>query len=73
MLPDVVLGQRLLDQQQVERVEPAQQPGVGQRVRGVRVDLQQDQLAEPLPHRLTGAMSQPGLIFSLIRTYPSAR
>ena len=52
VLSQVVLGQRLFDQQQIERVQPAQHPGIGQRVGRVGVDLQQDQLAEPLPDGL---------------------
>ena len=51
----VLLVERLLDQQQVERVEPGQVPRVGQGVRRVGVDLQQHVVAEPLadrPHRL---------------------
>jgi len=52
MLPDVVLGQRLFDEQQVERVEPGQGPGVGQRVGGVGVDLERDQSTEMFPDRL---------------------
>src|SRR3954471_3466062 len=39
----------LLDQQQVERVEPRQLTGVRQRVRRVRIDLQQHVVAVPLP------------------------
>ena len=47
----VLLVQRLLDQQQVEGVEPRQVPRVGERVRRVRVDLQQHVVAEPLADR----------------------
>ena len=42
MSADVVLGQRLLDQEQVELVELRQLRGVGKGVGGVGVDLQQD-------------------------------
>ena len=38
---EVVLGQWLFDQQQVERVEAGQLPGVGERVGGVGVDLEE--------------------------------
>ena len=52
---DVLLGQRLLDEQQVELVEPAEVLDVGAPVGGVGVDLEAhlgpDQLADQ-PHRL---------------------
>ncbi len=51
----VVLGERLLDQQQAELVEPGEVAGVAEGVGGVGVDLQQELLAEALadrPHRL---------------------
>ncbi len=41
MRPDVLLDEGLLDQQQAEPVEFAQVVDIGDRVRGVRVDLQQ--------------------------------
>ena len=53
VIAHVLLGQRLLDQQQVERVELREVVRVGERVRGVGVDLQQD-VAEPLAHRADG-------------------
>ena len=53
---EVVLGQRLLDQQQVVRVELGERAGVGARVRGVRVDLEED-VAEALAHRAHGSTS----------------
>jgi hypothetical protein len=51
MAAQVVLGERLLDQQQVERVELGQPSCVAQGVGGVRVDLQEQVVAEALPHR----------------------
>ncbi len=50
MAADVLLLQRLLDQQQAERVEPAQLGDVRQRVRGVGVDLEQQLVAEAFAH-----------------------
>ena len=51
----VVLRQRLLDQQQAEVVEPGEVAGVGEAVGGVGVDLEQHVVAEALAdgaHRL---------------------
>ena len=51
----VLLVERLLDQQQVERVEPGEVPRVGEGVRRVGVDLEQHVVAEALAdgaHRL---------------------
>ena len=50
MTAQVVLRQRLLDEQQVVRVEPRELAGVSQRVGGVGVDLQGD-VTEPLADR----------------------
>ena len=47
----VLLVERLLDQEQVERVQPGQVASVGQGVRRVRVHLEQHLVAEPLAHR----------------------
>ena len=47
---EVVVGERLLDEQQVERVERAEVGGVGERVRAVRVDLEGD-VTEAVPER----------------------
>ena len=65
---DVLLGERLLDQEQVERRRAGEMRGVAQRVGGVGVDLERDVVAEQLAHGRTGSMSQPGSILSLIRT-----
>jgi hypothetical protein len=46
----VVLGQRLLDQEQTEIVEARQVPCIREPVRRVGVDLERD-VAEPRPHR----------------------
>ena len=65
----VVLGQGLLDEQQVEVVEAGEVLGVLAGVGGVGVDLQRDVRARSAGGpRSTGSMSQPGSIFSLIRT-----
>ena len=66
---EVVLGQRLLDQQQVELVEAAQVVDVVAAVRGVGVDLERDVRARSGRRTAaTGSRSQPGSIFSLMRT-----
>ena len=64
----VVLGERLLDEQQVERVEPREVARVAEGVGGVGVDLQQDRRRTGSRTAATGSMSQPGSIFSLMRT-----
>ena len=66
---EIVLRQRLLDQQEVELVEAAQVVDVVAPVRGVGVDLQRDvrHRSTAAPRR-TGSRSQPGSIFSLMRT-----
>ena len=50
MRGDVLLGEGLLDEQQVERVEAGEQRDVVGRVRRVRVDLEQPARAELLAH-----------------------
>ena len=51
---EVVLGQRLLDEEEVEGVERLQPGRVLQAVRGVGVDLEQQVATEALPHRSHG-------------------
>ncbi len=48
MAAQFLFGKRLLDQQEVEVVEPLEMARVGQGVRGVRVDLEEYVVAEPL-------------------------
>jgi hypothetical protein len=60
----VVLGQRLFDQQEVEGIQPRQVPCVGTRVRGVRVDLEQD-VVEPLAYGAYGLQVQARLDLQL--------
>ena len=64
MSADVVLGQRLLDQEQVELVELRQLRSVGQGVGGVGVDLQED-LREALANRADRLDVVPGLDLEL--------
>ena len=67
VLAQVALLERLLDQQEVELVEPGQVAGVAQRVGAVGVDLEQHVRPDVGPHRATRSMSWPGSIFSLTR------
>ncbi len=68
MVPQVAGGERLLDEQQVERVELGQVVGVVEGVGGIGVDLE----AEVVPKRsrtaATRSTSRPGSIFNLMRT-----
>ena len=66
---EVVLRQRLLDEQQVELVEAGEVVDVGTGVGGVGVDLQRHTRDRARRRTAaTGSRSQPGSIFSLIRT-----
>ena len=66
MVDDVVVGQRLLDQQQVEVVELLEGRQVGEAVGRVGVDLQR-QVGIPLADLRITSTSWPGPIFSLMR------
>jgi hypothetical protein len=61
----VLLVQRLFDQQQVERVQPGQVPRIRDCVRRIRVDLQQHLVAEPLAHCGNRLHIPPGLDLQL--------
>ena len=50
MTGDVVLRQRLLDEQQPERIEPGQMGRITERVGAVGVDLEEHLVTEALPH-----------------------
>ena len=68
VMAQVVGGERLLDQQQVEGVELGEVRGVVERVGGVGVDLQRrGRRRSARGRRATRSMSQPGSIFSLMR------
>ena len=51
MADDVLLGQRLFDQEQVVVVESSEVLAVGSAIRGVRIDLQRHVGADELAHR----------------------
>ena len=50
MVDEVVFLQRLLDEEEIEAVELGEDVGIGEGVRGVRIDLQRDG-TEGVPHR----------------------
>jgi hypothetical protein len=62
---DVVLGERLLDQQQAERVELGEVVAIGLRVGAVGVDLEQQVVAEALADGGDGFDVPPGLDLQL--------
>src|SRR5215471_7900442 len=64
MAPNVVLCQRLLDQKQVELVQPRQLLRVGKGVRGVGVHLEEN-LREALPDGAHGVDVMAGLDLEL--------
>ncbi len=55
VLHQIVLGQRLFDEEQCEFVQATEQLRVDEGVRGVRVDLQRNVVAELLAHRSHGS------------------
>ena len=67
VVDDVVVGQRLLDQEQVEVVERLERRQVIERVRRVGVDLERRSSGYRSRTRRTTSTSQPGAILSLIR------
>ena len=67
-MTQVVGGERLLDEQQVEGVELGEVLGVVERVGGVGVDLEEQLVAETFADRGDAVESRPGSIFSLMRT-----
>ena len=67
VVAQVVVGERLLDEQQVERVELGEVVGVVERVGRVGVDLEQQVVAEALADGGDRLDVQPGSIFSLMR------
>ena len=73
VVDDVVVRQRLLDQEQVEVVERLERGQVVERVRRVGVDLERRSSGYRSRTRRTTSTSQPGAILSLIRRYPSSR
>ena len=66
VVDDVIVGQRLLDQQQPELVERLECRQIVERIRRIRIDLKGD-LGYRSRTCLTTSISQPGAIFSLMR------